>query len=104
MDTEVQGDMTKYRCHIIVHALKIKAVEFDVDRAYVEERETDGTATIFPEEEGFNLFKVDAEYVRKHLLGKKASEIIGGYYVVNEDGYRSWSPAKAFENGYTKVN
>lgn len=26
-----------------------------------------------------------------------------GYYVVYTDGYVSWSPAKAFEEGYTKV-
>lgn len=28
---------------------------------------------------------------------------IGGYYVRYEDGFESWSPAKAFEEGYTKV-
>jgi hypothetical protein len=28
---------------------------------------------------------------------------IGGYYVVYEDGYKSFSPASAFENGYTRL-
>lgn len=28
---------------------------------------------------------------------------IGGYYVQYDDGYESWSPAKAFEEGYTLV-
>lgn len=27
----------------------------------------------------------------------------GDYFVVYADGYSSWSPAKAFEDGYTKV-
>ncbi len=27
----------------------------------------------------------------------------GDYYVVYEDGYVSWSPAKAFEDGYTRI-
>ena len=28
---------------------------------------------------------------------------VGGYYVRYEDGYESWSPAKAFEEGYTRI-
>ena len=28
---------------------------------------------------------------------------VGGYYVVYTGGYKSWSPAEAFEDGYTKV-
>ena len=27
----------------------------------------------------------------------------GGYYVRYPDGYESWSPAEAFEDGYTLV-
>lgn len=29
---------------------------------------------------------------------------VGGYYVLYEDGFESWSPAKPFEDGYTRVN
>ena len=28
---------------------------------------------------------------------------VGGYYVRYEDGFESWSPAEAFERGYTRV-
>lgn len=28
---------------------------------------------------------------------------VGDYFVLYEDGYRSWSPAAAFEGGYTQV-
>ncbi len=28
---------------------------------------------------------------------------VGDYIVIYEDGYKSWSPAKAFEDGYTRL-
>ena len=28
---------------------------------------------------------------------------VGGYYVVYADGYASFSPSKAFEDGYTRI-
>ena len=40
---------------------------------------------------------VSAAYVAKH------SPKGGGYYVRYADGYESWSPADAFEGGYTLV-
>ncbi len=33
--------------------------------------------------------------------GKTDPDPVGGYYVQYADGYTSWSPAKAFEEGYT---
>lgn len=39
--------------------------------------------------------KVSGSYMEKHNPHE------GGYYVVYEDGYASWSPDKAFEEGYT---
>jgi xanthine/CO dehydrogenase XdhC/CoxF family maturation factor len=29
---------------------------------------------------------------------------LGGYYVLYEDNFESWSPAKAFEEGYTRID
>ena len=29
---------------------------------------------------------------------------VGDYYVRYEDGYESWSPTKAFEEGYTRID
>ena len=96
MSQETQ-EMPKYRSHKVVRALKIKSVELDSDKAQAENRETDGSAIITPEEEGFAPFRVDFEYVRKH------NPQAGGYYVVYPDGYKSWSPAKAFEEGYSRI-
>ena len=33
-----------------------------------------------------------------------AAGLLGGYLVVYDDGYVSWSPAKAFEEGYTRID
>ena len=49
------------------------------------------------EEDGFAPILMDREWLNKH------TPEVGGYYVVYADGYRSFSPAKAFEGGYTKV-
>lgn len=97
MNEGVGAEMPRYRSHKEVWALKIKSIVFDIDLANAENRETDGSATISPEEAGYAPFKVDGAYVRKHE--PKA----GGYYVVYPDGYKSWSPADAFEGGYTRV-
>ena len=89
--------MPEYQSHKKVWALKIKAIEKDIDLANKEDRETDGSAMITPEENGYAPFKVDFIYMSKH------DPKVGGYYVVYEDGYKSFSPAKAFEEGYTKI-
>ncbi|KKK95449.1 hypothetical protein LCGC14_2672700 [marine sediment metagenome] len=90
----VDREMPKYRCHKEVHALKIRDIILDSDEAKEEGRETDGSAMIVPES-GFAVFKVDDDYMRKH------KPQVGGYYVVYQGGYKSWSPAEAFESGYT---
>lgn len=96
MNAEAQTEMPRYKSHKIVHALKITAIEFDKDKANAEGRETDGSAVIFPLEDRYAPFKVDHAYVSKH------KPQVGGYYVVYPDGYKSWSPAEAFESGYTR--
>ena len=91
-------EMTKWQCHKIVHAEKIGKIVRDGEG---ENRETDGSANIFFEGteniEGYTGLKVDHDYMFKH------KPEVGGYYVVYEDGYKSFSPAEAFESGYTKI-
>lgn len=97
-DGQAAAEMPRYRSHKEVWALKIAAIEFDADKAQADgNRETDGSATITPAEQGYAPFKVNSAYVRKH--DPKA----GGYYVVYADGYTSFSPAEAFEGGYTRI-
>lgn len=92
-----QIEMPKYQCHKKVWALKIKSVELDIDAANKEGRETDGSARLIPEDGAYAPLKVDSDYVRKH------KPEAGGYYVSYADGYKSFSPAAAFEEGYTKI-
>lgn len=77
-------EMPSYLCHKRVWALKIAEVE-----------PHSLGAKITPAEEGYAPFSVDIAYVSKHVPE------VGGYYVVYDDGYKSFSPAEAFEAGYT---
>lgn len=90
------AQMPRYRCHKEVWALKIERVQLDADDARVEGRETDGSARLFVEGP-YSAIRVDHDYMRKH------NPQAGGYYVVYKDGYKSFSPAQAFEEGYTRV-
>lgn len=84
----VQAELPKYKCHKEVWALQIKAIEVCP---------LSGCATITPEEEGYAPFRVEHGYVQKHR------PTVGGYYVLYEGGYTSFSPAKPFESGYTRI-
>lgn len=88
-------EMPKYECHKKVWAHKIKAIEYDRMPLLGEPR---GNATITPAEDGYAPFVVD------ELWAMKNRPQVGGYFVVYADGYRSYSPAAAFEDGYTKVS
>ena len=81
-------ELPRYQCHKVVHAIKIGKVEINFDK----------TATLFPEEKGWEPFTVSDEYVARH------HPEAGSYYVVYDDGYESLSPAKAFEDGYSRID
>jgi len=82
-------EMPRYKCHKEVHALKIeKSVE-----------NPDSSIDLFFEDEGFA--PINIEYPDVVRFRDKMDH---GYLVVYEkDGYRSWSPTKAFEEGYTPI-
>ena len=77
-------EMPKYICHKEVWALKIHQISV-LDN---------GDAVIMPDENGYASFQVSKEYVNKH------KPVVGGYYIVYKDGYKSFSPAEPFESGY----
>lgn len=87
--------MPQYKCHKVVSALRIEKITKDGED---ENRESDGSAIITPLDYPFSPFKVEAEYMLKH------KPVEGGYYVVYEDGYKSFSPKEVFESGYTRIN
>jgi hypothetical protein len=83
----VEREMPRYKCHKEVWALKIAGIKHRNDHG----------ADIVPENENYAEITVDGDYVAKH------KPHVGGYYVVYKDGYKSFSPAEAFESGYTLV-
>jgi hypothetical protein len=125
IETAGMRQLPRYQCHKRVWALKIK--EITVQQACCEnvapgivcgELQSTHTpeaaradvaldhdfiagtwdvpgATITPEDEGYAPFSVSDEYVAKH------KPVVGGYWVQYDDGYTSFSPAQAFEEGYT---
>lgn len=80
-----KGPMPGYKSHKEVWAMKIRHIVSRVDG---------GAELTFEDGSGR---PVSAEYVRKH------DPQVGGYLVIYDDGYESWSPAEAFEAGYTKI-
>ena len=102
-ENKVQAEMPKYVCHKEVHALKIKQIICHAhEDPSVTIDEFSKTAEfkgghILPEDRRFCPIPFDADYYRKH------NPKSGGYYVVYKGGYKSWSPAEEFEDGYTLV-
>lgn len=90
----ITRELPKYKCHKEVWALKIKSIVRDGEN---ENRESDGSAIITPEEDFYAPFRVEGSFLHKN------KPFVGGYYVVYKDGYTSFSPADAFESGYTKI-
>ena len=76
-----QAEMPKYLCHKEVHALKIAKVE---------------GCTITPEDTTYAPITVEPEMYLRY------TPTAGDYYVVYADGYKSFSPGKAFEEGYKR--
>ena len=89
-------EMPRYKCHKVVHAFKIEAIDRLDDEEWdgVSERYSPGWVRIRGEG---NIVYQGPDYVEKH------NPHVGGYYVRYEDGYESFSPADAFESGYTLI-
>lgn len=83
-----------YKSHKLVQAMKIKAIEqAPADRVFVG-----GSWRLVSDNDVYQYVEVNHAFVLKH------EPKVGGYYVLYEDGYQSFSPAEAFEGGYTAVN
>lgn len=89
MDQSVCSPLPRYKCHKEVGAIKISEV--------VPNSLPPGGSLLHVEGGQFCPIPVTEEWHAKH------KPEAGGYYVVYDDGYKSYSPAKAFEEGYTKI-
>ena len=78
--------LAEWKCHKVVNAGKIMFLSTNPRIAViVEDRDGEPCNVIMPE--GWSA---------RGMPG------IGDYIVVYENGYKSWSPAKAFEDGYER--
>ena len=96
MELPTANSLPLYRSHKLVRALKIKAI-LNPNEGLEQD---DGERVLTFSDPGYEAcaFVVNADYTFRH------KPQVGGYYVVYEDGYTSWSPAEAFEQGYTLVD
>lgn len=85
-DSHVAVEVPQYRCHKIVRAAKITEIR---------ESKLAGAVLILGEIRGQK--QVDLAWQMKH------KPEVGGYYMIYGDGYTSYSPATAFEEGYSKL-
>lgn len=83
------AELPRYKSHKEIRALKIKKVR-TAEGAL-------GFLELVPEDARFVPFLVSAGWAEQH----KAEA--GGYFVLYKDGYTSFSPAAAFEEGYTRI-
>jgi hypothetical protein len=81
-DTGAAMEMPRYRSHKQVWALKIETIN--------------GHKLTFAEK-GYAPIMCDAPMFSRY------QPVPGDFYVVYDDGYKSFSPAKAFEEGYTRL-
>lgn len=82
--------LPRYKCHKEVNAFKIGQIE-------VIHGAPSGCISLSPWEIGSSGAKVSEEWFCRH------QPEVGGYYVVYADGYASYSPADAFEQGYSLI-
>jgi hypothetical protein len=79
--------LPKYQCHKVVEAAKIKAIPPDVKGMLVLELPNGDELPVIVSES----------------FSKRNDPQVGGYFVLYEDNYQSYSPAAAFENGYSLI-
>ena len=87
--------LPQWRCHKVVGAFKIREITTSPhDGKYLVYPEHSQAATVPVVEVAREVFRARVRFPQ---------EYIGGFLVQYNDGYLSWSPSKAFEDGYTRI-
>lgn len=82
--------MPRWKCHKEVFAAKIEKIEppYDPDDQF----------------DGVFIYSDEGRTRVSHAFMDKHNPQVGGYLVIYDDGYQSFSPCKAFEEGYTRIS
>ena len=83
--------MPRYRCHKEVWAIKIGSIERSDDSVQYS------SYLLRPSDARYEPITVGRDWLIRH------EPQVGGYYVVYEDGYKSYSSERAFEDGYAAI-
>lgn len=86
--------MQRYKCHKVVEAFRIWEIR-RFTRCDLRGEGMDEWVELRAEDE--SLLRVSDAYMEKH------EPKVGGYYVLYDGGYASFSPREAFEAGYTLI-
>lgn len=92
--------LPRYQSHKVVEAAKVVSVYPLGDRVELTVETPSGSVRVLVPRSWLEREKVTA--AGQHGPGvSPEAHLIGGYYVRYADGHESWSPAAAFEQGYT---
>jgi hypothetical protein len=94
------SELATWKCHKIVKAGKITA--FTVHHDLIYDRPSGSLAelvTLAVEDVNGVPCLVDVA----PFMFARGMPNLGDYIVIYEDGYKSWSPAQAFEEGYARI-
>ena len=89
--------LIRYRCHKEVEAGKIAWISERYDGAVLSVVTEFKEAANYPGEKTTVSIHVTRSFMERHRPQ------VGGYYVKYADGYESFSPTQAFEEGYTRL-
>ena len=94
MSVGTQVQLHKWKCHKEVWADRIRAV---IVLSPIDERIAPTNHDVTLRLDGGGEIGVSKTFIARGIPS------VGDYFVQYDDGYQSWSPAKAFEEGYTRL-
>ena len=94
IDNSVQVQLPRWKCHKEVYADRIREIQ-EMD-ANSERASHDDSGLRW-------ILDCAAFIVVTNDLIARGQPQVGDYFVQYDDGYLSWSPAKPFEDGYTRI-
>ncbi len=93
-DSKPPKELPQWQSHKKVWAAKIERIDVDATPS----------RSLLHLEGGFEI-SVDETWIGKHVPASATfGDLVGGYYVRYADGYESWSPGAAFDEGYTRID